>query len=697
MSTTGSEELPPELTQGEPYDSRSYPQLVALRQAYQKHKDGVNLYPELTQTQHHQLAQQTERCLTRFKFYRERAHQYFAEWRQLDLLTFPASQSLGEGIDLLRENTPSLLPTFWPQLLAWAQGNKSSKLKTEERRNELLEEKKDLLAENARLTQELKDQLATANDQIAQLDRAAATKVQSLEGQKQNLLQQTREVSEELADWETNISEALGKIEYDGDAVQHLTLAEARAEIEKLRRNSDLSALRSLLPAVLQNNTFSPTLLASALRLQFASATMAPQGGSGRFSVTFSEGNSIATVWATIPSHLRRGRPQPTTSQEFNDFLNELLINNPPAAPTSCSHPSQLATQLGMDQDQDWDTSLGMVQDLLQAPGPAPTTFAPTRLFKPSDVPEFNDTKKYFEYRSTLRMFLLSEEDPAPGEYGRALLRILSTFKDDTARAAATGWDISPIIQPTWPATREAFLQALDQKFLSETILEETIQEFLRVYPKEADNATSFFNRFEAALSKRRAVESLRHVTPVSNETVTARLLSVLPRYLVENLRLDLARRGTIIETLDPSELRTQMGRTWAYVPAPLKPARTPIGARAAPASPTGGNQVTTRTCGLTVSYDSSPPVPQTLRGSLFPDSRQPANNPANAARRRLAVSMQVCQYCRRPRSQHQAVGTNFKAVTPETGVRLANQNPPPATIAAPTTQRLLPAPEEVD
>lgn len=363
-----------------------------------------------------------------------------------------------------------------------------------------------------------------------------------------------------------------------------------------------------------------------------------------------------------------------------------------------------LALELGdATGSQTLEESLQQIRDLRNAdhPMPPPPPLAPARLFRASDVPKFTDNSKYEDFRSSLSMFLQSCDEPEPADYPRGLMRIIATFEDPVARAASQGWDVTPCIRQNWILTKKAFLAALDSKFASATVLEDAIVEFMRVHPKESESASSFFNRFEAAVARRRAIETRKNVTKVSDETVAARLLAILPRHLVDDLRLSYARRGEIIEMKTPEDLRPEFERTWAYVPAPYKPpkASTPAARqRAAPALPSAGNQVTQRRCGLVVSYDSAPAVPTDLRGGLYPSPRNnPQQNSQNAARRAIAASRHVCEYCRRPRSEHHASGPNFKAVT---------ATDPPRTRAAPfapitgprvediTEQRALPAPE---
>lgn len=412
---------------------------------------------------------------------------------------------------------------------------------------------------------------------------------------------------------------------------------------------------------------------------------------------------SYEDFWAQTPGFLKEGKRMPHTEEEIRDFIVSAIQNPTIQPPTSCQHPRELAIELGDPMGtQSWENSLGIVRDLLanQGQNPAPLmTSTPSRLFKATEVPKFKDTSKYEEFRTTLQAFFQSEDEPDFSEYVRAMRRVLSTFESPVARQAAAGWDPTPLVRPTWTATWEAFLAALDAKFQSATIHEDTIKEYMMVRPKDGETAADFFNRFDAVTNKLQEVQTRCGVPAAARfnaPTVTARLLQILPRYLVDNVRYNLARTGTILETQTIAQLRPEFERAWAYVPAPPKTLKSHTPAartRNAPAI-TQNNQVTQRRCGMVVSYDSSPAVPHELRGGLYPSPRNtPEQNAQNAARRRAAAARAVCEYCRRPRSEHHASGPNFKQVTaadpPRTRVT-------PAAITGPRVEDVTDAPDQL-
>jgi hypothetical protein len=176
-----------------------------------------------------------------------------------------------------------------------------------------------------------------------------------------------------------------------------------------------------------------------------------------------------AIIWNHIPEELRRlpeGADPPSNSVELIDALRNLRC---------CRHPQELAQVLGLAEETDWATSLESLRGLVEHRCPV-TTITPetrSRLFKASDVPVFANTADYEGFRSSLLMFFQSVDAPLPHDYERALLRVLISFKDPIARAAARGWDVTPFIHGDWTSTYTVFVAFLDSKFQSITILDD--------------------------------------------------------------------------------------------------------------------------------------------------------------------------------------------------------------------------------
>jgi hypothetical protein len=395
---------------------------------------------------------------------------------------------------------------------------------------------------------------------------------------------------------------------------------------------------------------------------------MAPNPPSGMMPHPITE-EQASFLWKQIPDDYKQSkRVIPKTSEELVDALQQLL----------CRHPHEAAIALG-DQsgEQEWEASLEQMEELAQAPSSqATTTNTRSTLFKAADIPKFTTTKEYDDFRSSLLMFLQSTEAPSPHEFGMALLRILSTFEDPVAKQASKGWDIRPLLHhSSWPITYNQFIRALDAKFQSATLLQDTKIEWMKCKPKEGEKAADFFNRFEALTNQLIDVQQRKGAPQLSDTVVAERLLLVLPRYLTDDARQHFGREGRLLELETPTRLRQYFEISWTYLPKPAAVGHNTRNnyqtgnTRNASASPTG-NQTKPRSCGLICSYDTAPAVPENLRGSLYPDPRNPANDAANAARRQRCAQQQVCTYCRRTRDQHQPSGPNFKVVQTDTRVR---------------------------
>ena len=412
---------------------------------------------------------------------------------------------------------------------------------------------------------------------------------------------------------------------------------------------------------------------------------MTDQGtSSGMFNGNLTPEN-VRTIWNQIPLEYRNldpGAEPPSTSVELLEALRHV---------GTCRHPQQAALALGdTTMSQEWEASLEQMEALSehQCPPPtqAPAPFAgESRLFKPADVPKFKDTKDYDNFRSSLLMFLQSWDAPAPTQFAQALLRILGTFEDPVAQAAAKGWDIRPLLNPaSWEVTYRNFLQALDDKFQSATLLQDTKIEWMKCKPKPDERPADFFNRFEALCSNLQDVQERTNAPLLSDTVAVERLLLVLPRYLVDNARQIYGSSGRLIENETLHNLRKHFEISWTYLPRPAatghntKQQYQTGNARLAPA-PREGNQERPRQCGLIVSYDTQPPVPREARGSLYPDPKNPAQNRENLDRRTFCAARQLCTYCRRPRSEHHPSGPNFRPVTAPNTRRTPQEWSPPS------------------
>lgn len=401
--------------------------------------------------------------------------------------------------------------------------------------------------------------------------------------------------------------------------------------------------------------------------------------------------------WKHIPGWLRKEHAQPQTLVDYIHALSQL----------GCEHPRHLGETLG-DENQPWEESIEQVENL-QLRNPR-TTSTESRLFRASDVPRFTNTADYAGFRSSLLMFLESEAPPRPSEYGRALTRILSTFEDPVAQSAARGWKINELINTrSWEVTYRQFLAALDDKFQPATAVEDMKIAWLKCKPKDNEKPADFFNRFEAATMDYDDIRERSGLGKIANQAIAERLLTVLPRYLVNDARNTFARAGEQIELKTPKELRKLFEITWTYLPKPAGVGHNTKNnfqtgtARNGPAQK-GQNEVRTMGCGMVCSYDTSPPVPTQARGSIYPDQRSPQNNPANLERLQYVLDNNLCKNCRRGPHEHKTVGAIFAPAKPmartrrtrntEEPPRRYNTVPPPPerlTIEAPPSRPITP------
>ena len=406
------------------------------------------------------------------------------------------------------------------------------------------------------------------------------------------------------------------------------------------------------------------------------------RGTSGMFTGNLTP-EQCKFLWHQIPLEFRQHKEQePTTSED----LVRALIHN-----ISCAHPSQAARVLGDETgQQDWDTSLVQMDELYNHQCPEPeeaTTFVGSKLFRSSDVPTFKDDKDYDGFRGSLVSFLQSEDPPRRAEYGRALLRILSSIEAPSARVAAKNWNVQNLLRPTWEATYQQFLDALDKKFESQTILQDSKIAWMGCRPKETEKPSEFFNRFEGLTAQLQDVQRRKNAPVLSDSIITERLLLILPRYLTNNARIHFAQSGQLMELQTPEELRKYFEVTWTYTPRPAATGHDTKSrfktANASPAPAHAANNVKERQCGIIASYDTSPAVPSEARGPLMPDA-DPSKSAVNNARRHYCAQRKLCLYCRRPQSEHQASAPRFKPVTLQ-----GNARPAPAQLQSPIPNQL--------
>lgn len=395
------------------------------------------------------------------------------------------------------------------------------------------------------------------------------------------------------------------------------------------------------------------------------------------------------TLWREILQRLQLPE-DPSPPQSSVELMGKIQTLSP------CNHPEQINEDLGNFAEEVWEDNRSAIRGLVlsQENPNLQTTAQSTKLFKISDVPKFSNTREYDTFRTKLIRFLRTVQPPSPLDYARALEIILTSFEDESITRATLGWDVTQLIRPTWTLTYDAFLHALDLKFQAKDFLEKAEATWMKTYPKNDETPADFFNRFDGVTNQ--YVEAAKRSNiPVPNEPIiVGRLVQVLPRYLKDHIRIQLrATTGENIQNLTMERIRDLAEYSWTYLPKPAATGHNTdkryntASTKSSPAITGPANNVKERQCGIIASYDTSPAVPTEARGSLMPDS-DPVKSAANNARRHYCAQRNLCLYCRRPRSEHQASAPRFKAVTIQ-----ANSRPAPAALPPIPNQLQIEAP----
>jgi hypothetical protein len=495
-------------------------------------------------------------------------------------------------------------------------------------------------------------------------------------------------------------------------------------ELAALRDKTNLQPILDLFPASLfQDTNRRPYTIARRIEpiIQRALAMTTPGESSGqpeetpqafgfssrpvsRFSVHLPTGTTWSTIWSSIPESRRQGFNEPTNESDFLAWLNAEIFTETPApepALVRCEHPRQLATELGAPAEQGWEVSLeevrAHVEHICPATAPVPPTpgFAArseASLFKVSDVPPFEKRDEYWSYRTSLKRFFQGTIEPPTHLFGTALNRILASWTDDAVRRASSTWDISALLTyetdtalgrttltRSWTQLKDAFVAACDEKFLSPTIFEDLTVKWYNCRPREGMTPINFFLDFEAATAARDEAAKLLGYPELSEREKVAQAVRVLPAYVRNAMRM----HNLHIDNMSSKDFKDLAIQQWTYAP---KPAASNTRARLAPRSTNAlpapalqsrrdNNDVRMRRCGLIVSYDTAPAVPAHLRGSIYADDNRDLNLLREIVTRRNAcIQANVCEYCRRPRSEHHAVSAQFKEINRSPGQTVQSQ-----------------------
>jgi hypothetical protein len=240
--------------------------------------------------------------------------------------------------------------------------------------------------------------------------------------------------------------------------------------------------------------------------------------------------------------------------------------------------------------------------------------------------------------------------------------------------------DVSTFVRPTWKQTYEAFLAYTDATFLPSNLYQLCIIEWRKIHGKKGQSAQDFLLEFESALWSLNEAADYRKIPRPSAGEITRQLTAALPNHV----------RDEILKFLPDFEehpydhYRARLQDIWLRTAwpdssrhsAPAPRARLTNASPAQAVHPRRDNNDTRmRRCGLVVSYDTAPAVPAHLRGSIYADDNRDLNLLREIVTRRNAcIQANVCEYCRRPRSEHHAVSAQFKEINRSPGHAVQSQ-----------------------
>jgi hypothetical protein len=320
------------------------------------------------------------------------------------------------------------------------------------------------------------------------------------------------------------------------------------------------------------------------------------------------------------------------------------------------------------------------------------------KLFKAEEVPEFKDTDKYWDWRCQFRRFALSQE-VSQDSLLTAVNRILQRFTGTNTHPLAQSWNVENIFRDLgdWTLVWKELLRRTDEMYLRKDFLAQQTKQWNAL--RAEDNPHEFFLHLQTRRWACDEAFTLAGGQPFSDGEVWRHMLRKLP----DHIRDECTKLITNFQIGTLTQHRDRIIEIWSTTKAPVKTPKTPTPAARQRVQPTAtrtpGNQTVQRKCGLVVSYDTTPAVPEELRGGLYDNPRNtPQQNADNSRRRQLAATRRVCEYCRRPQGEHHASGPNFKMVLAQNTPARTRQihfDIPEPRVEDITNQLLLPAPGE--
>jgi len=210
----------------------------------------------------------------------------------------------------------------------------------------------------------------------------------------------------------------------------------------------------------------------------------------------------------------------------------------PAPGPAPCRHPEDLSLVLTHDDNQEWDDSIGQVQDLLdqlaQQQPPAQGNID-ERLFSSSDVPKLGDSDDYWTYRRSFEIFA-SSAVVAPRQISAAVARILNRFEGHR-RSVMMAYDVNANIKLTWTATWKALLTYMDARFLPTNAHQELYVKWITLRRSDSLWGQSFITEFDRIRMTLNQIAPIKGQAPLDDLTTLSRLMDKLPGPVRETFR----------------------------------------------------------------------------------------------------------------------------------------------------------------
>ncbi|MFS5904745.1 hypothetical protein STN76_10455 [Streptococcus agalactiae] len=324
----------------------------------------------------------------------------------------------------------------------------------------------------------------------------------------------------------------------------------------------------------------------------------------------------------------------------------QVAYKTPTTENLGCRHPRELRTELGEEESTTWERCLQIVADLIRRPQAQETQLyavEPTRCFRSSDVPTFDDPDNYWTWRATFKRFALAEQ-VSDNAQNTAIARVLGRFTGKAAEIARP-WQIQDIVLNNWHQTLNRFLSYADMRLLDVEFFDNQIKKWRGMRPRPGQSGLEFLRDFESQyLTINEVAQTLDRPLLEQGEMIR-QAIAVLPAGVRNLLRLQQQNP----DLMTPKQFFDSTIIAWNFVQNEERrsgkthhtPARE---LRPSPARATGSpfSLPCNKPC-----FDSSPALPHHLRGKIRNQNGQVIEHYKN-----------LCFRCRRDESEHGGVRT---------------------------------------